>query len=269
MPFSRWVALVHFVRSDVVVHVSHLLFFCFIDSVSFSRTESFVRRLSLMCFFSSFVLKKVWRWFLSVRWNSVMSLRVPLVFLDAALCKRCCVMWQLLCNFDARLSIVSYRSFFCSSSTMCLWRTGQVRCVWDKGALIEEWLLVMWQVRQLRPDTRKDMCICPKSCDTWTEKYKTNNNRSWTTWPDHLQLLRSRVSSLSSGHVQFWDDFKATQRQQKHSTKTRVVGLVFFLGNFACWVVRAPIPHHILLMSVVACVWIFLDSFRCERSSVM
>ena len=51
MPFSRWVALVHFVSSDVVVHVSHLLFFCFIDSVSFSRTESFVRRLSLMCFF--------------------------------------------------------------------------------------------------------------------------------------------------------------------------------------------------------------------------
>ena len=34
----------------------------------------------------------------------------------------------------------------------------------------------------------------------------------------HLQLLRSRVSSLSSPCAQFWDDLKDTQRQQQVST---------------------------------------------------
>ena len=57
MPFSRWVALVHFVSSDVVVHVSHLLFFVSL-TLSFSRTESFVRRLSLKCFFFFFRFEK-------------------------------------------------------------------------------------------------------------------------------------------------------------------------------------------------------------------
>ena len=70
MPFSRWVALVHFVSFDVIVwspsaphigmlYMFRIFFFCSIDSVSFSCSESFARRVSLMCFFSSFVLKKV------------------------------------------------------------------------------------------------------------------------------------------------------------------------------------------------------------------
>ena len=131
MPFSRWVALVHFVSSDVVVHVSNLLFFVSL-TLSFSRTESFVRRLSLKCLFFFFRFEKSGTlvFFVSMKFCDVIAgafgvsgcIPVQTVLRDVAFVVQ---FWgaiehiRLLSMTSLFRSVVSFAVF----PKMCLWRT--------------------------------------------------------------------------------------------------------------------------------------------------